>query len=102
MAGHALDDTLGSLRVLNLAGNDRVKADDLLVTHGNVSLRGICLLGLQRMTYKEAIKLRLPAGELLDRVSAMQFLDMKRICHGSFLGSNTEGSRNSRSTRARC
>ena len=86
--------------MLNLAGNDRVKADDFLLAHGNVGLRGICLLGLQRMTYEEAIKLRLRAGELLDSVSAMQFLDMKRIGHGSFLGSNTEGSRNSRSRRA--
>src|SRR5580704_5147922 len=100
MAGHALDDTLGSLRVLTLAGNDRVKADDFLLAHGNVGLRGICLLGLQSMTYKEAIKLRLPAGELLDSVSAMQFLDMRRIRHGLLLGSNTEGSRNSRSRRA--
>jgi hypothetical protein len=34
----------------------------------------------------------LPAGELLDGVSAMQFLDMKRMRHGSLLGSNAEGS----------
>jgi hypothetical protein len=36
---------------------------------------------------------------LLDVVCAMQFLDTKRMRHGSLLGSNTEGSRNNRSRR---
>lgn len=99
MAGHALDDALGSLRVLNLAGDDRVEADDLLAAHGDVGLRRIGLLGLQRVTREEAIKLRLSAGKLLDVVCPMQFFDMKRRRHGSLLASNTEGSRNSRSRR---
>src|SRR6266481_2267786 len=100
MAGHAFDDALRSLRVLNLAGNDRVEADDLVFVCGNVSPRGICLLGLQRMTYEKAVKLRVPAAELFDQVSTIQLLNVKRIHHGPLLGSNTEGSRNSRSRRA--
>jgi hypothetical protein len=100
MAGHALDDALGSLRVLNLAGNDRVETGDLGAAHRDVGLRRIRLLGLQGMTYQEAIKLRLSAGELLDVVRAMQFFYMKRMLHGSLAGSNTEGSRNNRSRRA--
>jgi hypothetical protein len=61
---------------MNLACDDRVEADDLVAAHGDVGLRRICLLGLQRVTYEEAIKLRLPAGELLDGMVAMQFFDM--------------------------
>ena len=39
MAGHPLDHALGSLRVLNLAGNDRIEADYLAVAYGDVGLR---------------------------------------------------------------
>ena len=39
MAGHALDDALGSLRMLNLAGNYRVEADDLIAAKRNIGLR---------------------------------------------------------------
>ena len=99
MARHALDDALGSLRVRNFAGDDGVVADNLAAAHGDISLRRVGLLGLQRVTDEEAIKFRLPAAEWLDVVRAMQFLDMKRMRHGSLLGSNTEGSRNSRSRR---
>jgi hypothetical protein len=35
-------------------------------------------LGLQRVTYEEAVKLGLPAGKFLDGVGAMQFLDMEQ------------------------
>jgi hypothetical protein len=56
-------------------------------------------LGLQGVTYEEAIKLRLPTGELFDIMRAVQFFDLKRLLHGSLLGSNTEGSRNNRSRR---
>ena len=38
MAGHALYDPLWSLRMLNLAGNNRVEADDLVVARSNISL----------------------------------------------------------------
>jgi hypothetical protein len=39
MTGHALDDTLGSLRVLNLAGNDGAEANNLIAAQRNISLR---------------------------------------------------------------
>ncbi len=99
MAWHAFDDALSRLRVRSLARDDRIEAAYLAVGHGHVGLRRVGLLGLQRVTDEEAIQLRLPAGELLDGVSAMQFFDMKRTRHGSLLGSSTEGSRNSRSRR---
>jgi hypothetical protein len=47
------------------------------VHRGNISLRGICLLSLQRMTPEKPIEFRLPASELLDRVATVQFLDVK-------------------------
>ena len=98
--GHSLDDALRSLRVLNLAGDDGVEAGDLIAIHRDIGLRGIRLLGLQGVTYEEAIKLRLPAGELFDVMRAVQFFDMKQRLQGSLLGSNTEGSRNNCSRRA--
>jgi len=38
--------------------------------------------GLQLVTYEEAIELRLAAGELVDGVCALQFLDTQRRRHG--------------------
>ena len=85
MAWHALDDPLGSVRMLNLSGYDRVETENLAVAHGNIGLRRIRLLRLQRMTLQKAIKLRLPAIELLDGMGAMQFLDAKQSRHDSLL-----------------
>ena len=48
---------------------------------------------------EEAVEFGAPAGKLFDGVRAMQLFDTKRSCHGSLLGSNTEGSRNSCSRR---
>ena len=39
VAGHALDDARGRLRVLNLAGDDRVETDDLIAAHRDIGLR---------------------------------------------------------------
>jgi hypothetical protein len=82
MAWHALDDALRGLQVSNLAGDDCVESDNVAITHGNIGLRGVCLLGLQSVAYEEAIKFQLAAVELLNAVSAMQFFDAKRTRHG--------------------
>ena len=71
--------------MLDLTGDDRVEPHDLVFPNCNVRLRGIGLLGLQRVTYEEAIKLWLAAGELLNCVRAVQFLDAKWLGHESFL-----------------
>jgi hypothetical protein len=55
-------------------------------------------LDLQRAADEEAIKLRLPAGEMLDDMNPHQLLDAERLRHGLLLEPKTEGSRNSRST----
>jgi catechol 2,3-dioxygenase-like lactoylglutathione lyase family enzyme len=39
MTGHSLDDALGSLRVLNFAGDDRVETGHLIAVHRNIGLR---------------------------------------------------------------
>ena len=39
VAGHAFDDALGSLRVLNLAGDYRVETDDFIAAHRDIGLR---------------------------------------------------------------
>jgi hypothetical protein len=39
VTGHALDDALRGLRVLNLTGNDRIETNDLIAVQCNVSLR---------------------------------------------------------------
>ena len=72
MARHALDDALRRVRMMNLARDDRVEADNLAAGHRDVGLRRICLLGAQRMTDEKAMKLRLSAGELLDGVGAIE------------------------------
>ena len=68
---HALNHPLGRVRMPNLAGYDGVETDNLAVADGHVGLRGIRLLGLQRVTNQEAIKLRLPASEMIDNVGAV-------------------------------
>src|ERR1700722_9388174 len=84
---------------MNLARDDLVEADNLAAGHRDIGLRRICLLGAQRMADEKAIELGLSAGELLDGVGAIDLFDMRRIRHGSVLGSKTDGSRNSRSSR---
>ena len=39
VAGHALDDSLGGLRVLNFARDDRVETHDFIAAHRDISLR---------------------------------------------------------------
>jgi len=39
VTGHALDDALGGLRVLNLTGNDGVEADNCIVAQRDIGLR---------------------------------------------------------------
>ena len=86
--------------MFDVAGDERIKSDDFRAVQRNVGLRGIRLLSLKRVTNKEAIKLRLTAGERLHGMLALELLDSEpRRPHGSAL-SNTEGSRKSRSSRA--
>src|ERR1051326_2104823 len=99
MARHALDDTLGRVRVTNLAGDDRIKSNNLLTAQPHVGLRRVRLLGLERMPSQKAVEFRLPAGEVLDGVGAVYLFDAERGRHCSILGSNTDGSRNKRSSR---
>jgi hypothetical protein len=47
-----------------------VETDNLAVTHCDICLRRVSLLTLQRVPDQKAIKLRLPAGEMLDNVGA--------------------------------
>lgn len=68
---HALDHPLGCVRMPNLAGYDGVEADNLAAVDGHVALRGIGLLGLQPVTDQEAIKLPLPASEMIDNVGTV-------------------------------
>src|ERR1700739_118972 len=99
MARHSLGDTRRGVGMLNLSGDERIKPDDFRAVEGNVSLRGIGLLRLQRMANEKAIKLRLTAGERLHGMLALELLGAETRLHGSAL-SNTDGSRKSRSSRA--
>ena len=74
MSRHALDDPLGSARMLNLSGYDRIEAENFAVANGNIGLRRIGLLSLQCMTREKTIEFRLPARELLDIVGSIQLL----------------------------
>ncbi len=72
MARHAFDDTLGCLRMRDLAGDDGVEAQYFAAAHGDIGLRRIRLLGLQRVTDQKAIELWLAAGEWIYGVRALQ------------------------------
>ena len=38
MARHAFDDALGGIRVMHLAGDDRIKADELATAYADIGL----------------------------------------------------------------
>jgi len=97
MTGHAFDNALRRISVTDFPSHNRIVADNRLFAQADIGLRGIHLLGPERMTNEEPIKFRLAAGEILDLMSALQFFYSQWICHG--LGSKTDGSRNSRSRR---
>src|SRR5690349_16851587 len=99
MSWHSFDDALGRVGVLNLARDDRIESHDLLRTHPNICLRRIRLLSAECVPNQKAVELGLPAGDMLDDMSPMEFLDVKRGRHVSLLGSNTDGARNKRSSR---
>jgi hypothetical protein len=70
VARHSLRDARWRVSMENLAGNDRMVADDITVSHRDVGLRRVCLLRLQRVSNEKAIELGLPASEPFDGVRA--------------------------------
>ena len=57
MARHALHDPLWRVGVLNLAGDERIKAENFAIAERNIGLRRICLLRLQCVASEKAVKL---------------------------------------------
>ncbi len=70
VARHSLGNARWRVRMTNLAGNDRIVADDITISHRDVGLRRVCLLGLQRVSNEKAIELGLPASEPFNGVLA--------------------------------
>ena len=68
--------------MLNFAGDQRMETDNRAVAHGNISLRRVRLLRLQRVPDQKAIKLRLPASER-SKCGYGKLLDVERSCHDS-------------------
>ena len=99
VARHAFDNTLWSVSMSNFACDQRIEADDLTVTDGNIGLRRVGLLRLHRMPDQKSIEFRLAAGKCFDDVRAMQFLNAQETRHDQLFGSNAEGSLNKRSRR---
>ncbi|HEY1803718.1 MAG TPA: hypothetical protein VGG45_04490 [Terracidiphilus sp.] len=71
MARHAPYDALGGIGMSNLAGNHAVEAENLTAVDGDVGLRRICLLRLQRVPYQKTVKLRLSAAKCVDDMDAL-------------------------------
>ena len=65
------------------ASNYRIEANNLAVANGDIGLRRIRLLSLQRVPDQEPVQLWLPAGKSFDNVGALQFLDAEQIRHRS-------------------
>src|SRR5271163_2481698 len=81
---HPLDDARRRIGMFDVAGDERIKSDDFRAVQRNVGLRGIRLLSLKRVTNKEAIKLRLTAGERLHGMLALELLDSEPCWRWSF------------------
>ena len=81
---HSLCNARWRLCMLNLAGHDRIVADDVAISDGDVGLRRMRLLGLQRVLNEKAIELGLPASEPFNGVRAAEFFDVQCVHHESF------------------
>ena len=82
IARHSFGDAWRRVDVLHLADDERVKSDDLRTVEGDVGLRGIGLLRLQRVAIEEAIQVNLSTDERLDGMFAPEFFDTERTGHG--------------------